>query len=73
VTGLCGPFKVIRWGTRWSIEDVLDDRREQPRFDTEAEAAAEADQRNTADAARRDRGRPRSVQPGLFDASDGAA
>lgn len=58
-----GPWQVIRWGSRWSIEDVLNPCDQQPRFDLEADAAAEVERRNAAHAARC---RPRPRQGELF-------
>lgn len=58
-----GPHRVIRWGSRWSVEDALDPDAKQPRYDTEAEAQADADTRNTASTRRHT---PRPVQPDLF-------
>lgn len=62
-----GPYTVIRWGSRWSIEDVLDAHRKQPLFDTHQAAQQEADRRNRDYEARH---RPRPPQPAqtrLFD------
>lgn len=59
-----GRHHVIRWGTHWSIEDALDWHKKQPRYTTQQEAQAEADQRNKNDLARR---RPKPTQPALFD------
>lgn len=68
-----GPFSVVRWGRRWSVEDVLEPFRDYPRFDAEWQATALAEQLNTAYRARR---RPRSpvpVQQGLFDRDGGGS
>lgn len=60
-------FRVIRWGTRWSVEDALDWNRKQPRYDTEAEAQADADTRNAASARKHT---PPPVQPDLFSSQE---
>lgn len=62
-----GPFHVVRHWSRWSIEDVRDWDKKQPIYDTEAEAQAEADQRNEQYAHKNAPRPPRPTQPALFD------
>lgn len=69
---MTGPdlrYRVTRWGTRWSIEDALNPGAKQPIYDTEAEAQADVDQRNTA-STRRHPHQP--VQPDLFSSQEAA-
>jgi hypothetical protein len=61
-----GPFQVIRWGTSWSIEDVLDSTKKHPRYATQAEATTEADRRNQTYNARHAPRPPQPEQPDLF-------
>jgi hypothetical protein len=74
VTATDGPFRVVRHWSRWSIEDLSDPDRKQPVFDTEQEAAAEAERLNVAYAVTWEPRGPRTarpVQPGLWDGAGG--
>lgn len=73
MTAADGPFIVVRHWSRWSIEDVSDWDRKQPVFDTEAEAAAEAERLNVAYAVRWGRRPARPAQDSLFDEDAGGA
>jgi hypothetical protein len=64
-----GPYSVVRHGTRWTIQEILDPHRKQPIYTTQTQAQAEADQRNKADAERR---QPRPQQAALFDQQETA-
>lgn len=59
-------FRVIRWGTRWSLDNILDRTQHQPMFTTLADAQAEANRRNTAYQAAHTPRPPQPAQPDLF-------
>lgn len=65
-----GPWRAVPWGRRFTVEDVLDPYRDQPRYDTREQAQAEADQRNQQYLARRRPRPPQPVQPDLFNSQE---
>jgi hypothetical protein len=64
-----GPTTVVRHGTRWTVEHILDPTQKQPLYATRAQAQTEADQRNRAYAHAH---QPRPQQTGLFDQQETA-
>lgn len=46
MTAPTGPWTAVRHGSRWTVENVLDDTKRHPRYDTQQHAQHEADKRN---------------------------
>lgn len=62
-----GPFNAVRHWTRWTIEDIRDDTKKQPIYDTHQQAQDEADRRNTAYTETHAPHPPQPHQAALFD------
>lgn len=66
MTAPTGPFSAVRHWTRWTVEDIRDDTKKQPIYDTQEQAQNEADKRNTAYAKSRAPRPPQPHQAALF-------
>lgn len=66
-TGPAGPWTPVPIGSRWTVEFVLDPHQAQPVYDTQLDAQADADQRNTAYERAHAPKPPQPQQAALFD------
>lgn len=66
MTAPVGPFNAVHHWTRWTVEDIRDDTKKHPIYDTHQQAQDEADRRNTAYHQNRTPRPPTPTQPALF-------
>jgi hypothetical protein len=66
MTACAGPFSAVRHWTRWTVEDIRDDTKKQPIYDTREQAQQEADKRNATYLNSRTPRPPQPAQPDLF-------
>lgn len=70
MTTPAGPWTAVRHGSRWTVENALDDTRKQPRYDTQHQAQHEADKRNQQYARAHTARPPQPEQPDLFNSQE---